>query len=158
MLRKLNLPLIGGFLAVVAVLFSLNLFVDQAAQAAPPAIPTPVSVNYSNDKISTPIQFFANDTVLTQTTNSPSFVLGEAELLDIHYSIDQTDVNTMTITLQFSNDGTNWVNGLPVLTANAADAADLRQFQNFGYRTRVNVALSNTNPVTFTTFRAMARR
>lgn len=158
MLRKLNLPLIGGFLAMVAILFSLNLIVDQAAQAAPPAIPTPVSVNYSNDKISPPIQFFANNTVLTQTTNSDSFVLGEAELLDIHYSIDQTDVNTMTITLQFSNDGTNWVNGLPVLSANTADTADLRQFQNFGYRTRVNVALTNSNPVTFTTFRAMARR
>jgi len=158
MLRKLNLPLIGGFLAIVAVLFSLNLMSDQAVKAAPPAIPTPVSVNYSNDNVFAPIQFFANNTVLTESTTSPSFVLGEAELLDIHYDVDQTDVNTMTITLQFSNDDTNWVNGLAVLTDNAADAADLRQFQNFGYRTRVSVALSNTNAVTLTTFRAMARR
>lgn len=157
-MRKFNLPLIAGLLAVVVALFGLNSLTDQAAQAAPPAAPTPVSVNYSNDSISPPIPFFADGTVLTASTASPSFILGEAELLDIHYKIDQTEGNTMTVILQVSNNGTDWENGQAVLSAITADTSDLRQFQNYGYRTRLNVTLANSNPVTITTLRAMARR
>ena len=153
--------LVWALVLIVTLAAGLGLIHSgENVQAAPPAIPTPASITYSAENTSGPIKFWADGTVLTQTGNSSEFILGQAEALDIHFVIDQnpTLVNTATLTLQFSNDGTNWVNGVAVVTDNAADANDLLQFNNFGHRTRLRLTLTNSNPVTFTHASALARR
>ena len=70
----------------------------------------------------------------------------------MHYSIDQTDVNTMTLKLQFTNDtpgtsGATYVDGINIVASNAADATDLQQFQTFGAWTCVYADVTNTNAV-----------
>jgi len=154
-----NASPVWGLLFVVAVLFSLSLIPSQqGAQAAPPAIPTPASVNYSAENTAGPV-FFFNGEVITQTVASTGFILGQAEALDIQHVIDQTAGNGVTVTLQYSNDGSNWFNGVTIITNNTADANDGNQYNNFFYRTRLRAVVdaSDTDPVTLT-ISALARR
>ena len=64
--------------------------------------------------------------------------------------LDQTNVNTVTLTLQFSNDGENWTDGAALATSNAADAALLQQVNVFGKYARVYANVTNSNPLTVT--------
>jgi len=79
--------------------------------------------------------------------------------LDIQHVIDQTAGNGVTVTLQYSNDGSNWFNGVTIITNNTADANDGNQYNNFFYRTRLRAVVdaSDTDPVTLT-ISALARR
>ena len=147
---------IGGLILAFALLVGIQ---PDGSQAAPPAIPTPVSFTHSAENVNAPVRFWADGTVITQDGASTAYVLAEAEGLDIHHVIDQgTSVNTITLVLQFSNDGTNWVEGLDVLASSAADVNDLLQFNNFGYRTRLWITTTNSNNVTLTHISAVGRR
>jgi hypothetical protein len=152
------------FLGAGALILAFALLVgirsDDSVLAAPPAIPTPVSFTHSADKIDPIKRFWADNTVISASgASSNNFILAEAEGLDIHHVIDQgTSTNTITLTLQFSNDGTNWVNGLNVVVSNTTDINDLLQFNNFGWRTRLYATVANTNNVTLTHVSAVGRR
>lgn len=152
-------PFVIGFVLFAVV---LGIFGQQAAnvEAAPPAIPTPASVTYSADNTGTVSKFWADNTPLTASGGSTALQLGQAEALDIQYVIDQhaTDVNTVTLKLQYSNDGTNWTDGVNVVASNAADATNLLQFNNFGAYTRLYATVSNTYPVTMTNVSVLPRR
>lgn len=152
------LPFLIGFAMFATV---LGIFGQQAGnvEAAPPAIPTPISASMSADNTGTVIKFWPDNTALTASGASTAFQLGQAELLDIQYVIDQaTATNTITLTLQYSNDNSNWTNGVNVVAANSADVTNLLQFNNFGNWTRLYATLANTNPVTVANSSTLPRR
>ena len=138
--------LVASLLAVVALAPS------GSTQAAPSFAPTPVAaVNRTN---SPEFPVFFNTKVLTADTRSDCFEVPDYSVVDLQYIVDQTLValapNTTTLTLQWSNDNSNYVNGLAVATNNITDTNDLQQFQLFGRHACVYADVTNTNPVTLT--------
>ena len=139
--------LIAGLVMLLAALSILSNATPSAA--APEAAPTPLSNPvHSEDALN--VEFW-NTTVLTADTASGGKQLPTYETLDLSYTVDQaTLTNTTTVKIQFSNDNTNWIDGVAIVTSNAADASGLVQLNNFGRYTRVYADVANTNPVTWT--------
>ena len=139
---------------LVTALLLIGILVAMPADnlsAAPAAAPTPISVTYS----ATPgkvLEFLRVPVSYTADFNTSPLTVMDFEAVDLQYVIDQTAVasvvNTTTLKLQFSNDGTNWVDGATIVSANTADANALSQLAVFGRLARVNVDVSNTNPIT----------
>jgi hypothetical protein len=138
-------------LALSAVVTLGNLAQSTApAAAAPLAAPTALSANASLASAPTyPVRFFTT-AVITSDTRSTTFSLPTYNLVDLQYVIDQGTVNTTTLTLQYSNDGLNWVSGGNLVATNATDGTDLQQFSNFGRYTAVYADVTNSNAITIT--------
>jgi hypothetical protein len=134
-------------LALGALLGSLG-GAAQLASAAPLAAPTPITVS-AGDEATAPATFWRAK-ALTASGASNVYELPAADRLDLQWVVDETVVNTTTLKLQFSNDGTNWVDGLDVEANIAADKNDLQQFNTFGRFVRLYATLTNSNPVTVT--------
>ncbi len=138
--------LVASLLAVFAMVPS------GSTQAAPSFAPTPVAAVQRSLAPEFPV--FFNAKVLTADTRSNCFEVPDYAVVDLQYIVDQTLVdlaaNTTTLTLQWSNDNSNFVNGLAVATNNITDTNDLQQFQLFGRHACVYADVSNTNPVTVT--------
>lgn len=157
--KKLLTPAILSLAVILLAIVALAYIPTDQVEAAPPAVPTPITVTYSADNTGTIVKFWADGTVITQDGASTAFQLGQSEALDIQYALDQgTSVNTTTFTLQFSNDNSNWTNGVDIVASNAADATNLLQFNNFGAYTRVWANVATTDPLTLTNFSALPRR
>jgi hypothetical protein len=139
---------VGGGVVVLALLFGL-MGMPQAGmvQAAPAAIPTPVSVTPGNG--APQVAPFWQATALTASGAGAEAIIA-GEKVDLQWVIDQATVNTVTLKLQFSNDSTNWVDGATFVTNNAADAGDMQQYAVFGRYLRAYATVVNTNPVTVT--------
>ena len=143
-----------GFFVTIAV--AIMLFVVMAfmmngapnAQAAPLAAPTPVTVYASGVAADVPV--FYNTTVITQNGNSSVQAIQNHEKIDLQYILDETIVNTVTLKLQFSNDGTNWVDGPTIASGATADANAMQQYNLFGKQARINTAVTNAYPLTLT--------
>lgn len=124
----------------------------QAAQPVPLAAPTPVAAVVRSTQPEFPV--FFNERALTADARSSCFEVPDYSVVDLQYLIDQTLVasaaNTTTLTLQWSNDNANFVNGLAVATNNTTDTNDLQQFQLFGRHACIYADVTNTNPVTIT--------
>jgi len=141
--------------AVVLVASLLAVFALAPAgstQAAPSFAPTPVAAVQRSPAPEFPT--FFNAKVLTADTRSDCFEVPDYSIVDLQYIVDQTIVaaaaNTTTLTLQWSNDNANYVNGLAVATNNVTDTSDLQQFQLFGRHACIYADVTNTNPVTIT--------
>lgn len=114
------------------------------------AFTTPVaSWPHSTDNSKWPIYFWVTE-VLTQSGASEEYKLMNYEALDLHYIIDVGTVNTTTIKLQYSNDGTNWADGANVVANVNSDKNVIDQFYNVGAYTRLYATLTNNNPITIT--------
>ena len=138
--------LVASLLAVVALAPS------GSTQAAPSFAPTPVAAVQRS--LAPEFPAFSRAKVLTEDTRSSCFEVPDYSVVDLQYIVDQTLValapNTTTLTLQWSNDNANYVNGLAVATNNITDTNDLQQFQLFGRHACVYADVTNTNPVTLT--------
>ena len=138
--------LVASLLAVFAMVPS------GSTQAAPSFAPTPVAAVQRSLAPEFPV--FFNAKVLTADTRSNCFEVPDYAVVDLQYIVDQTLVdlaaNTTTLTLQWSNDNSNYVNGLAVATNNITDTNDIQQYQLFGRHACVYADVSNTNPVTVT--------
>lgn len=141
--------ILAAALLFAALLFSsLNM---PYASAAPSAAPTAVAVDRSTAPAS--VAVIANDAIVADgiigCTNSASH-----EKADIQYVIDQTLINTVTLTLQFTNDtpgsGASYTDGVAIVSSNTADAASLNQFQLFGAWTCIHANVANANPLDVT--------
>jgi len=145
--------------AVLAVVAGLMLFAvlltaiagGSGAVAAPAAAPTPVAGTYTGGTLARVVTLY--DSAVTTSTafggSGVSILTGDR--VDLQYVIDQpTDVNTMTLKLQFSNDLVNWVDGATIVSDNAADANVMQQYAVFGNYARVNIDAANTNEATVT--------
>jgi hypothetical protein len=142
---SLGIAVIVFAVAIVAGSFLLP---APAVQGAPHAIPTPIT---QSPRTAAPkvINFWSSATGLTSDTRSCVNIAGY-NTLDLHYVIDQGTVNTTTLTLQFSNISGAYVNGLAVVTANAADTADLKQYNVFGNEVCLYADVVNSNAWTIT--------
>lgn len=137
-------------LALLVVL-ALALFPsDQPASAAPAVAPTPIA-NTEADGSSRYLNVtFQEATALTADTNTSGKQLPGYEYIDLQTTIDQGTTNTATLTIQFSNDNTNWDNGPAIVTANAADVTEMTRIPLFGRYVRINQDVTNSNPLTVT--------
>lgn len=126
-----------------------------AVQAAPAAIPTPVSVTRPAGDGYVTFNPFSTAAIATDTT-STCFDVGGRSVVDVLYVIDQGEVNTVTLTSKWSIDGVTTVSGVNLVASNAADASDMTQLQVFGRYFCILADVSNTNAVTITA-QAMAK-
>lgn len=136
-------------LLVFGVMLTPN--VEAAPSNAPMAIVTPVASINSSAQQPGILPWIQSEVVVTSTAfGSDRLNIESFELVDLHYVVDQGTTNNVTITLQFSNDGVNWVAGPAVLTNSSTDQNDIKQFALFGRYARLNVDATNTNPLTMT--------
>ncbi len=149
----------NAWLVIVAVtLLALLLLPLRGVQANVPqplAIPTPVTAPAHSTAPNAPeFPLFFNAKPLTEDTRSSCFELPEYSIIDLQWLIDQTIVNTtantITLKLQYSNDNINYVDGAAFVSANAADAGDMQQYNLFGRHTCIYADVSNTQTVTVT--------
>lgn len=146
--RNTILAVAGAVLLLALLVLSIG--GGPQANAAPMAAPTPVAGTYTGGTLARAVTLYSGVIATSTAVNGSGVSILTGDRVDLQYVIDQTAVNTVTAKLQFSNNGTNWVDGATFATANAADANDMQQYNVFGALARVNVAATNTNPVTVT--------
>jgi hypothetical protein len=139
----------AGAVAVVLLAAVLVFSAALSIQAAPLAAPTPISISYNSDNTRYPLNWFVTE-VITQDTASAAIRLADYEALDIHYVIDQGETNTVTLKLQFSNDNSNWVDGVSLVSASTTDQNALQPFHNFGIWTRLYADVATSDALTVT--------
>lgn len=147
-----------GMAALLGTLiFALVLFAGafyggpQSAEAAPAAAPTAITI-YSGAG-SPQVANFLNARRIVNTTPVYSVQqnLQSSEKVDLQWVVTQATPNAVSIQLQYSNDGVNWIGGpYPISTPNATPQNDMQQYPVFGRYGRIAVVASNTNPVTVT--------
>jgi hypothetical protein len=119
------------------------------ATAAPLALPTPATdVLYSPG--ATSILTFWTNSARTSDGCSPWRETRDVELVDLHWTVDVSDTNTTTLSLEFTNwaSGANEVQGETIESAIVADANDLQPFLLFGRFTRVCADVTNSETIT----------
>ena len=138
-------------LIVVAMLVALVVAVPMVRPAAADvlAIPTPVFTAPTSGILARTATFFDSQALIA-SGGSEVVNVGNFNRVDLQWVIDVGTVNTTTYKLQFSNDAVNWVDGVAVASAVAADANNLAQFYVFGRYARVYATVTNTNPITTT--------
>jgi len=146
--RLVGVSVLGALVLLALALTAIS--GGGAATAAPAAAPTPVSVTRPGGDGSFITFDLFNGAALTEDTTSACVDIGRYNVADVVYSIDQTAVNTVTLTTQFSVDGGTLVSGVNVVASNAADATDMQQVQLFGRYFCLLANVSNTNTVTVT--------
>ena len=150
-MRKNTLVMVGAiaFVLMAALIFSMSAGTPDTAMAAPAPAPTPVSATDSGGNNAV-VTFWSGE-ALTATGASSIQNVMDFERVDLQTTIDQgTTPNTVTLKLQFSNDGTNWIDGATVVTANVADAGAMQQYALFGRYARLYATAGNSESVTVT--------
>jgi len=148
-------PLATAAIVALILLAMVNLLFAPASgvSAAPPAAPTPIA-NIPGDSDNSLYVTFQSALSMSADTNTTGRLVQGYEYLDLQTTVDQTVVgtenNTTTITIQFSNDGSNWDNGPAILSSNAADTTDMTRVQLFGRYVRFNQDVTLGNPITIT--------
>lgn len=150
-MRKNSLVMAGAFalVLVAALIFSMSSVTPDTAMAAPAPAPTPVSATDSGGNNAV-VTFWSGEALTATGASSVQNVM-DFERVDLQTTIDQgTTPNTVTLKLQFSNDGTNWIDGATVVTANVADAGAMQQYALFGRYARLYATAGNSESVTVT--------
>lgn len=146
--------LIGIIVIGLIMLAALQIILAPAPAvvAAPPAAPTTVANIPSSDR-SLYINF-QSALSMSQDTNTSSRLVGNYEYLDAQYIAAQDAGNRLTITVQFSNDNSNWVSGpvLANLASGSGDRTDITRFPIFGRYVRFaqTMEVDVVDPVTIT--------
>ena len=100
---------------------------------------------------------FATTKALAADYNTTPVEISSFAWADFEYVVDQgTSTNTTTVTVQYSNDKSNWIDGPALVSSNSADASDMTRLPLFGQYMRINVNVANTNTVTWS-LSALAR-
>ena len=150
-MRKNSLVMAGAFalVLVAALIFSMSSVSPDTAMAAPAPAPTPVSATDSGGNNAV-VTFWSGEALTATGASSVQNVM-DVERVDLQTTIDQgTTPNTVTLKLQFSNDGTNWIDGATVVSANVADAGAMQQYALFGRYARLYATAGNSESVTVT--------
>ena len=141
-------------LVVALIVGGIPLWASPAAipAAGPLAIPTPLAVaNFpaTSARLAKTATLW-NGTALTASGASPAIDIAGYGLADVQVVIDVGTVNTTTVKLQFSNNNSNWVDGVAIASAITADTNTLAQYVLFGRYVRAYATLTNSNPITMT--------
>lgn len=145
---------LAGIVAMLTlgVLVSAGVFFGSPTQAAPPAAPTPVADFLVPAGQPTTISF-QTATALAADTNTSGIEVMRLGAVDMQYIIDHVgsgEVNTTTLKIQYSNDNSNWVDGLTLVSASAADGTTITRVPVFGRYMRVNQDVTNAVAITIT--------
>jgi len=148
MMNERTKKYLGWLIVVIAILVAGYLGVSYPIPAPPILVQTQSVTGGGRPTLLT----LNTASILTTTSYARNWGEGGFSVADVYYSIDQTDVNTLTLTLQVSPDAVTWMNhsaSSAIVTLNAADAS--------GYvggivvhlpYLRVTATVSNTNSVT----------
>ena len=150
MKRENILAIAGALVLVLALLLSMSTGAPSTVTAAPPAaqITPAASVNLSASDART--ASFFNAEPITEDTRR-CFDLAAYELLDVQYVVDQgTVTNTITLSLQHSNDNATFETGPALLSSSSADADAMTQRAIFGRYNCVFADVANSTAVTVT--------
>jgi hypothetical protein len=146
--RGIGLSAIVTAIVLCLVVLTALSFNTPTSHAAPLAAPTPITAPARAQVPAEVANFWPVATALITDTRSNCIELTGAGALDLQYVIDEGTVNTATLKLIHSNDGVNFVDGVAIASAVAADANAMQQYNIYGVYTCVSIALSNTNPIT----------
>ena len=136
---------------MLAILASMTVGDGTTASAAPQAQPTPVSVTRPASPGAQVYEIWTN-AVITADTTAACVDIGRASVIDAQYEIDQTATNTVTLTSQWSINGSLITDGVDFVTSNTADASALTQIQAFGRYICAQADVTNSSPVTVTLY------
>lgn len=122
-------------LAVMALLLAGTLVGTvsmEPSAAAPMPAPTPVSVSDSGAQPQV-VELLASRSTVDDITG-PCVAVAEFNKADIYYSvtIDGSNVNTTTLTLQFGNSPTALTDGVSIASSVAVSTTAMQQVQLFG--------------------------
>ncbi|MBN1991351.1 MAG: hypothetical protein JW953_01510 [Anaerolineae bacterium] len=139
-----------GLIVLIMLLAAISLVAIQnpAAQAAPPAAPTPVSNILDTEEAK--LFNFQTATAVAADTYTSWRDVSAFDSIDVQHVIDHGTVNTTTLTVQYSIDGTNAVNGLALVSNSAADGSDITRVPVFGKYMRIYQNLTSTDTITIT--------
>ena len=145
--QTLTRTLLAAFIGVL--LMVMFVFAGNLSNVSATA-PTPVSAPSSRSAVAAGPYYFFNGVAKIADGRGTTFALKNYGIVDVIYTIDQGTVNTVTLNIQYSNDGINWVSGGAIVTANAADVTGLIQLNNYAAYTNVYADVTNANPLTLT--------
>lgn len=147
--KRITQTVVVTLVLVAATLVGIGVAQQTPVAAAPLAAPTPVSVTRPAGEGFITFDPFSTQ-VITADTTSTCFDIGKYAVIDALYKIDQTDVNTVTLTTKWGIDSTTLASGVNLVASNAADATDMQQVQAFGRYFCVLADVANSNQVTIT--------
>lgn len=125
-------------LLAVFLLLGALLTMEEEAQAGPLLIPTPVAeVAGGGDWVMATYSIGGDfsdvyDTATGSGIHDPGYTAA-----DISWTLDVSGTITVTCKLQFSNDNSNWADGVNLFATKTADETNMDQFNLFGRYSRV---------------------
>lgn len=147
---KASLPILAALVLVALVVTSLVWTSPANVEAAPAAAPTPVSAGVRSANPGQYYLFFSDQTVAEATQSTNCFELGDYTLADVYYEVDVTDLQTVTLYLQFGNTESNMVTGAAFASSVSTDTTDMQQVQLFGRYACAYATVGTTNTVGIT--------
>ena len=133
----------------IAVLLFAALLVGMNGGGVTPALaaaPTPVSITQPVG-LNPQLYTLYSGTAVTASAQGTCWELGKWAVADVQTKIDVSDTQTVTVKIQYSNNGTNLVDGMNLATS-AADASTFVQAPLFGRYACAYATLATTAPVT----------
>ena len=133
----------------VCALLALALFGAMSGGGGTPALaaaPTPVSITQPVG-LNPQLYTLFSGTAITASAQGTCWELGKWAVADVQSIIDVSDTQTVTVKIQYSNNGTNLVDGMNLATS-AADASTFVQAPLFGRYACAYATLATTAPVT----------
>jgi|GEM_PF-4087279 len=144
---------------IAAAVFLLALLALPALAPSRPAsaggIPTPIANLPGNSQDTVLATFLDNDTN-TNDAGGPAVQVFTAEYCYMQYIIDQTTGNTTTLKSQYSMDGTNWVDGITLVSNNTTDDSGIVQVPVYARYIRIYEDHTGSNAIT-TTVKALCK-
>ena len=133
----------------IAVLLFAALLVGMNGGGVTPALaaaPTPVSITQPVG-LNPQLYTLYSGTAVTASAQGTCWELGKWAVADVQTKIDVSDTQTVTVKIQYRNNGTDLVDGANVATG-SADATTLYQAPLFGRFACAYVTLGTSAPVT----------
>lgn len=140
-------------LGLVVLMVAMAMLLEGAptARAGPQPAPTPATYSGGADPDYVMVTFVSGAVSRTATFNSSGFNLPSYNAADICHTVDINAAQSISCLLQFSNDNTNWADGVYLFTTTVADAsATMQQYNTFGRYVRTRCVLTSANPATLT--------
>ncbi len=135
--------------SIIAVLLFAVLLVGLNGGGVTPALaaaPTPVSITQPVG-LSPQLYTLYSGTAITASAQGTCRELGKWAVADVQAIVDVSDTQTVTVKIQYSNDGTNLVDGMNLSTG-SVDANTFVQAPLFGRYACAYVTLGTSAPVT----------
>lgn len=128
---------LAAALLVAVFLLLGSLLSMEEAQAGPLLIPTPVAeVAGGGDWVMATYSIGGDFTDVYDAATGSAIHDPGYTAADISWTLDVSGAITVTCKLQFSNDNSNWADGLNIFATKAADETNMDQFNLFGRYSR----------------------